>query len=127
MAKVFLDTNIFIDVIHRKPEADVLTLLENHTIIISPLSVHIYCYIFKIDVLENDIKKLTHKFIIEELNTKIYQKAVVGPTNDLEDNIQLHSAVESNCDIFLTSDKKLLKMGYFGKTRISSEIKQMSI
>jgi len=52
------------------------------------------------------------------LTDKIIDKALLGPTKDLEDNIQLHSAVEADCDIFLTNDKALLKMGYFGKTKI---------
>lgn len=43
-----------------------------------------------------------------------------GPTKDLEDNIQLHSAAEAESDIFLTADKKLVDMKFFGKTQIIS-------
>lgn len=64
MAKVFPDTNIFVDALHRAPEKQIL---EN-----------------------------------------------------LEDNIQLHSAAEAECDFFLTSDDKLLKIKFFGKTEIKS-------
>lgn len=35
---------------------------------------------------------------------------------------QLHSAAEAECDYFLTSDKKLLAMKFFGKTRIVSTL-----
>ncbi|NCP47260.1 hypothetical protein AUJ42_00505 [Candidatus Collierbacteria bacterium CG1_02_44_10] len=116
MARVFLDTNIFIDVIHRKPE--ILASLEGHSISISPLSVHIYCYSFKKKVPVTRLQSQIRLFEIVDLNTKIVDKSTEGPTNDVEDNIQLHSAVEANCDIFLTGDKKLLKLGYFGKVKI---------
>ena len=45
-----------------------------------------------------------------------------GPTKDLEDNIQLHSAAKTEADFFLTNDKKLLKMKFFGKMRIVTTI-----
>lgn len=45
-----------------------------------------------------------------------------GPTVDFEDNVQLHSAAEAECEIFLTEDKKLLKLGFFGKTHVVSQI-----
>ena len=122
MAKVFLDTNIFIDVVHRNPEKEVLNSLSNHIVLISLLSVHIYCYTFKIDVLKSEVQKQTSKFKLINLDTRIYNKSATGPTSDLEDNIQLHSAAEADCDIFLTSDKKLLKLGYFGKMRISDHL-----
>lgn len=59
------------------------------------------------------------------LDTNIYIDAVHrDPTSDLEDNIQLHSAAEADCDYFLTSDKKLLAMIYFGKTKIVSTLQR---
>jgi len=48
---------------------------------------------------------------------------MTGPTDDFEDNVQLHSAVMGDCDYFLTMDKKLIKMKYFGKMRICGEFK----
>lgn len=118
MAKIFLDTNIFIDAIHRKPEYEVLDSLEGHFLLISPLSVHIYCYSFRVKILEIQLHGQLSKFNLVDLDSDIVKKAAYGPTDDLEDNIQLHSAAESDCDYFLTGDKKLQKMKFFGKVRI---------
>lgn len=122
MVKIFLDTNVFIDAIHRHPEQEVLSMLEDSTIFVSPLSVHIYCYIYKIKVLRSHLHHQIEKFELVDLNLNIYKKAISGPTNDFEDNVQLHSAIEVDCDIFLTHDKELLSLGYFGKTKITDHV-----
>lgn len=122
MAKVFLDTNIFIDAVHRRPEKEILSQLESHILYISPLSVHIYCYLFKINLPSQELTSQVEPFFIESLSTSLLNNALQGPTSDLEDNIQLHSAAETNCDFFLTSDKKLLKMEFFGKTKIVNRL-----
>lgn len=116
MARVFLDTNIYIDIVHRKPE--VIKTLESSRLFFSPLSTHILFYAFKIKVPSKKIAKITSSFGAVPLTRHILDKSFDGPTNDLEDNIQLHSAIESECQYFLTNDKKLLKMKFFGKMRI---------
>lgn len=118
MAKVFLDTNFFIDAIHRHPEKKILLDLADFDVVISILSIHIYCYIFKIKVPNETLFKQIEKFIIVDFDSELLAKASEGPTSDLEDNIQLHSAAEADCDLFLTNDKALLKMTFFGKTRL---------
>ena len=40
----------------------------------------------------------------------------------LDANVQLHGAAASACDYFLTSDKALLKLGYFGHMSIVSSL-----
>ena len=118
MAKVFLDTNYFIDAIHRKPEREILESLENNIIYISPLSVHIYCYVFKIKIPDARVIAQKEKFQIVEFSQDLLDRALQGPTSDFEDNVQLHSAAEAECDVFLTEDKKLLHIKFFGKVRI---------
>ncbi len=120
MANIFLDTNKIIDLIIRKPEIG--TLLSGHQSFYSPLSAHILCYTEKVKIPSKDLIRALNKLVCVNLKSNILEQALLGPTKDLEDNIQLHSAVEANCDIFLTNDKKLLKMVYFGKTKIVSEI-----
>lgn len=120
MAKVFLDTNYFIDSIHRKPEKEILESLESHIVYISTLSFHIYCYVFKINIPDNRILAQKEIFQIVEFSEDILDRSLKGPTNDFEDNVQLHSAAEAECDYFLTADKKLLDMKFFGKTQITS-------
>lgn len=122
MAKVFLDTNYFIDAVHRKPEVNILDSLENHKVYCSTLSFHIYCYAYKIKIPNQKINRQKEKFYMVDYSEKILDNALNGPTKDLEDNIQLHSAVEIECDYFLTSDQKLLDMKFFGKAKIVSSL-----
>ena len=91
MARIFLDTNFLIDAIHRKPEQEILTLLENHDIYISSLSFHIYCYIFKIKIPDKRVSEQKDKFNIIDFSDDILEVALSGPTIDFEDNVQLHS------------------------------------
>ncbi|MBI5619876.1 hypothetical protein HY950_02855 [Candidatus Gottesmanbacteria bacterium] len=120
MAKVFLDTNIYIDAVHRKPEIN--DKFINHDIYYSHLSTHILYYAQKLKVPCSATQVVVGKFQGVDLTSSIIENALTGPTTDLEDNIQLHSAAEADCDYFLTSDKKLLAMTYFGKTRMVSTL-----
>lgn len=116
MAKVFLDANFYIDAVYRKPEVNKQFL--DREIYFSPLSTHILFYALKLKVPHPKIEKMSRKFEAVKLNWKILEKALSGPTPDLEDNIQLHSCAETDCDYFLTNDEKLLKMKFFGKAKI---------
>ena len=120
MAKVFLDTNYFIDALHRKPEKIILESLENNIVYISPLSVHIYCYIFKIDIKDKPLLTQIDKLQLVDFSEDVVTRALQGPTSDFEDNVQLHSAANAECDVFLTEDKELLEMKFFGKVRITN-------
>lgn len=122
MARVFLDTNCFIDSVHRRPEKEILEPLENNIVFISPLSTHIYCYTFKIKTPNSKVLAQREKFQIAEFSEEVLDMALQGPTGDFEDNVQLHSAAAAECDVFLTNDKKLLNMKFFGKTKIIQEI-----
>lgn len=118
MAWIFLDANYFIDAVERQPKKGILKSLVKHIVVISPLSVTIYCYLYKIKVPNEQLSIQLAEFQLVDLSQNIFDRALVGPTEDLEDNIQLHSAAEANCDLFLTGDTKLLKMKFFGKTQI---------
>jgi hypothetical protein len=99
-----------------------LDFLPGHIVYVSTLSVHIFCYIYKVKFPNPVLKQQIFKFHLIDLSKKILENALAGPTPDLEDNIQLHSAAAADCDIFLTSDENLLKMKFFGKAKISSVI-----
>ncbi len=120
MGRVFLDTNFYIDIAKRAKEK--WSSLEGALLFISPLSTHILFYTRKLQVPDQSVNKLQEQFGIVPFTKHILDKALEGPTNDLEDNIQLHSAAEAECNIFLTNDKKLLSMKFFGKTRIIQEL-----
>lgn len=118
MARIFLDTNQYIDLTNRAKEK--WDRLRGNLLFISPLSTHILFYTRKLKVPDKEVNELQEQFGIVPLTRYILDKALEGPTKDLEDNIQLHNAAESECDFFLTEDKKLLDMKFFGKTQIIS-------
>ncbi|MBI4036161.1 hypothetical protein HY383_04390 [Candidatus Daviesbacteria bacterium] len=120
MARVFLDTNFYIDITKRAKEK--WSSLGKNLLFISPLSTHILFYARKLKVPDQEINELQEEFGMVPFTKYILEKALEGPTNDLEDNIQLHSAAEADCDVFLTADAKLLKMRFFGKTEIKSTL-----
>ncbi len=117
MAKVFLDTNKVLDIALRRTQAK--EELGDHQVFISPLSIHILCYAGKIKIPDKTVSRFKNEYYIVDLTDGILEKALGGPTSDLEDNIQLHSCAEEDCDYFLTNDKNILKMKFFGKARIS--------
>ena len=121
MARVFLDANYFIGLANRAPEVDT-ELLDEHQGFVSILSCHILFYVNKINVPDDKMNSFISDFNLIDLTQDILSKALTSPTSDLEDNIQLHSAASAQCDFFLTGDKKLQNLKYFGKTRILSDI-----
>lgn len=116
MARVFLDTNFYIDITKRAKEK--WEFLRENLLFISPLSVHILFYTRKLKVPDREVNELQEQFGMVPLTKQILDKALEGPTADLEDNIQLHSAAEAECDFFVTNDRNLLKQKFFGKTKI---------
>ena len=123
MDRVFLDTNILIDIFEHRRDVNLETL-SHYYLIYSPLSIHIYLYLYKIKIPLPEIYLFMQKLEADAaaFSGEILKKALEGPTSDFENNVQLHSAAEAECNYFLTNDEKLLKMKFFGKTRISNSI-----
>lgn len=117
MAKVFFDTNFFIDFIEQRQQFD-LQQLEAHLLLVSPLSIHILSYLYKYRMPEKKLENIHKIFTIIPLDQLIAVNSLNGPTSDFEDNVQLHSAAQVEADVFLTNDDKLLKLKFFGKVEI---------
>ena len=122
MAKIFLDANILIDLIEMRGRITPAEL-DKHDVFISPLSVHILMYITKHKVPYEYLSQTITSFIQTQFDEHIVHLALTGPTIDFEDNVQLHSAAEAACDVFLTEDKKLLDMKFFGKMAVSLSLR----
>ncbi len=122
MARVFVDANYFIYFVNRSPDTDDSELFHAHQLFVSVLTCHILYYVNKIKVPDKATISFISDFNLTNLGSKIINDSMEGPTNDLKDNIQLHSAAKVNCDYFLTNDRQLLKMSYFGKTRILNSL-----
>ena len=121
MAKIFLDANIFIDLVEKRKSID-SKQLYTHDLYLSPLSVHILTYLYKYKIPDERLANIDRFFKLVSFNTELTIKALGGPTSDFEDNTQLHSAAEAEADIFLTADEGLLKLKFFGKTTIKSSL-----
>ena len=121
MAKIFIDTNILIDLITARSELNI-EKIDFHDLYISALSIHIVAYVLKIQVPSEIFTHITNTTTTCDLSDKVCQLSAQGPTTDFEDNAQLHSAAITDCDYFLTNDKKLLNMIYFGKTKIIEKL-----
>lgn len=117
MARVFLDANTFIDLIVPRGIKK-LQQFENHELFISPLSVHIFLYVYKQKVPLRKLENLIKYLSLTPLDNELTNKALRGPTDDFEDNIQLHSAAAADCNFFLTNDQKLLNMRFFGRVEM---------
>lgn len=121
MAKVYLDTNYFIDLVEQRKSVNLLQF-QSQALYLSPLSVHVYVYIYKRKIPDEKLTKLLGYFTLIPIDEKITFNSLKGPTNDFEDNLQLHSAAISECDLFLTNDDYLLNFHFFGKTKIVNSV-----
>lgn len=121
MARIFLDTNKMIDVLGGRDD-NLFETLRNHSVYASVLSVHIFCYVHKMKIPNVELNEQIESFLLTDLDNEVLRRALEGPVEDFEDNVQLHSGAEAGCDIFLTNDKKLLQMKFFGKMKLVSSL-----
>lgn len=123
MEKIFLDANIFIDIMEKRDNslAAALAVAEAKTSV-SVLSIEVWAYIYKRVVPDKNYMDLFDTYNFVDYTVDIAKRSSLGPTSDFEDNVQLHSALDSGCSVFITKDKKLLKLGYFGNVRICERL-----
>lgn len=110
MARIFLDTNVVFALIKDEVSSEVRDSLDHHQLLISPLTVHILCYVLKIKLPDPKFSQLMQHFVIIDIDRQLHALSLVGPTRDYEDNLQLNSALAGSADIFLTLDKQLLQL-----------------
>lgn len=116
MAKAFLDASYLLDIFMRHSKT--LRDAGDNDLYISPLSIHIATYVQKLQIPNAKLVEILRDLEVVNFSGPILKRALIGPTADLEDNIQLHSAAKAACDYFFTTDKKLLNLGFFGTTKI---------
>jgi len=114
MNKIFLDTNIFIDLLTRRnPQGveycKVLKSIDSSNLYISALSIHIAYYVLKIrpkSKLSKGVKNLCEAINIVSLSEDTIFQSIALSYKDFEDTLQYISAVDSECDLLLTRDQK---------------------
>ena len=120
MSRIFLDTNVILDLLgERVPFFDsiakVATLADQKklTLIVSPLSFTTIDYILnKFESSESVLNKLRKFKIICELcvvNEETIDKALNSDFKDFEDAVQYFSALQSNSSIILTRNARDFK------------------
>jgi len=114
MRKLYLDTNIFIDILIDR-DLDNLSLkmltpyLEHSQVYMSVLSVHITYYSLRVkpDSPEHKmIKKILSLINLIPLDIPIMQESLDDFKTDFEDTLQYFSALSKKCDYILTKDTK---------------------
>ncbi len=124
MASIWIDANYFIDFAELRSDVRIADF-DGHILWLSPLSVHILCYAYKYPMPDSAPIGLLEGFHLQPFDENVLHQSMLGPTTDLDDNIQLHSAIRAEADYFLTNDRKLLKLGYFGEMEIVSSVKEV--
>ena len=114
MKRLYLDTNIFIDILIDR-DLDNLSLkmltpyLEHSQVYMSVLSVHITYYSLRIKPNSPEhkmIKKILSLINLIPLDIPIMQKSLDCFKTDFEDTLQYFSALSEECDYILTKDTK---------------------
>lgn len=116
MKKVFLDTNIILDLLAERipfyePIAKIVSLADRKELYLltSPISFTTVEYVLsKFESKESALLKL-QKFSIlcqvAEANQETIDKSLFSLFSDFEDAVQYFCALQSNCDLILTRDK----------------------
>ncbi len=114
MKKIYLDTNIFIDILADRDLKTVSLdelkpLLKKSLVYMSTLSVHITYYILKIKASspsDKRTKDLISIINLIPLNLPIVENSLNSYKTDFEDTLQYYSALFEDCDYILTRDIK---------------------
>lgn len=117
MAKIFLDANVFIDLMKRDKSLR-QEIFQAGPLYLSPISIIFYCYSYHLVMPDPTIAKIPDFFQIVPFDSDIIARAASEKHLDFEDNVQLHSAAITDCDYFLTQDQQILNLKYFGKVQI---------
>jgi predicted nucleic acid-binding protein len=111
--KLFLDTNIFLDLILKRERFDKALLIFNAIESRLFSGVILDITVLNIDYIANkqlkDVKeflKLVNKhFEVVGATNEMIEQALRIDNKDLEDNLQYLSAINSKCEIVITNDK----------------------
>jgi len=117
MKKVYLDTNILIDILLDRDLEHIsinkiTPFLKQSQVYMSTLSVHITYYILKIKPntsMHRRSMALINRINLVPLSQEIINQSLNNFSIDFEDTLQYYSALDQNCDYILTRDKKNFK------------------
>ena len=111
--KIFVDTNIFLDLILKRENFDKSLLIFNAIERRFFTGVILDITILNIDYIANkqikDVKEFLNlintKFEVIRASNSMIEQALKIDNKDLEDNLQYIVAIESDCELIITNDK----------------------
>ncbi len=111
--KIFVDTNIFLDLILKRENFDKSLLIFNAIERRFFTRVILDITILNIDYIANkqikDVKEFLNlintKFEVIGASNSMIEQALKIDNKDLEDNLQYIAAIESDCELIITNDK----------------------
>lgn len=116
MKKIFIDTNIIIDLLIKRDgyiaSAKILALAKDNdvTLYSSVLTMANIAYIlrksFVGDGLYQQMMKLSNILCVSDLTKKQFEQAISLKARDFEDALQYYSAMDNSCDVIITRNKK---------------------
>lgn len=118
MMKVFVDTNVLLDLICQRQgfsdaadtlfekgvEGKIQIVISVLTFINTNYTAHRYGYSW--DELRMTLGKIAEYVEISEINSDTFHRALTSGMGDLEDAVQYFSALSSACDCIISRDKK---------------------
>jgi predicted nucleic acid-binding protein len=124
--KIFVDTNIFLDLIlKRKNYQEALSIfsaIENSTFegVILDITILNIDYIARKQTtnLKDFLMMVTHTFEVAGGSNILMEEALHINNKDLEDNLQYICAKYTNCDVIISNDKKF----YRGSLEVMSSV-----
>ena len=120
MEKLFVDTNIVLDLLQKREEfyreaQELFTLADKKKVklYISSLTIANTHYLLSRHYNSNDSRKILAKFkvLVEvlSLDHKIIDLALTSDLKDFEDAVQYYTALENNMDLIITRNKRDFK------------------
>lgn len=115
--KIFVDTNIFLDLILKRDgfeEALIIlnscnqNLFNGYVADITLLNID-YIASKQVKEVEDFLKVVNESFNVVGANNQMFAKALMLDNSDLEDNIQYLCSVENDCELIITNDKGFYK------------------
>lgn len=116
MKRIFLDTNVLIDLLAKRKGYEVAALLlslslkQDFSLHVSVLTmaniVYILRKVLKGDDMYHELGKLSNKLAVESITKQNYELALRLKAHDFEDSLQYFCAKSSACDVIITRNGK---------------------
>lgn len=110
-AKIFIDANILVEIIHgRQRFDDAVKFVRRHagTLAISPLTAHLVMYFGRKIADQTSLEQLLSDYTILPMSQDEVNWAFSHiRDDDFEDALQLACAIHGGCDLFVTLDEQL--------------------